>query len=69
MRAFAAWAWVLFLIAGAIYFFLYFSEGRTNSFHFAIGTAFLLLAGVNFARSRRRGSGDTTTPPPPPPPR
>lgn len=67
MRAFAAWAWILFLIAGAIYFFLYFSEGRTNSVHFALGTAFLLLAFVNFLRSRRRGGADTTPPSPPPP--
>jgi hypothetical protein len=66
MRTFAAVAWIAFFIAGAIYFFLYFSEGRTNSFHLAIGTAFFLLAGVNFARSRKRTDG--STPPPPPPP-
>lgn len=61
MRAFAAWAWILFFIAGAIYYFIYFSGGRTNSFQFAIGTAFMVLAGVNFLRSRKRGS----SPPPP----
>ena len=66
MRTFAAWAWILFLIAGGIYFFLYFTDGRTNSFHFAIGTAFLVLAALNFAR-RRRG-GDISPPPPPPAP-
>jgi hypothetical protein len=63
MRAFAAWAWILFFIAGAIYFFLYLSEGRTNGSHFAIGIAFLILAGVNFLRSRKR---DNTPPPAPP---
>lgn len=64
MRAFAALAWILFFIAGAIYFFLYFSAGRTNGTHFAIGIAFLILAGVNFLRSRKR-AGDVTPPPPP----
>jgi hypothetical protein len=54
MRAFATWAWVLFFIAGAIYFMLYFLEGRNNGTHFAIGIAFLILAGVNFLRSRKR---------------
>jgi hypothetical protein len=63
MRAFAKVAWVLFLIAGGIYFYLYFSEGRINSFHFAIGTAFFVLAFVNFLRTRRRGDTDTTLPP------
>ncbi len=62
MRAFAAWAWILFIIAGGIYFFLYFAEGRTNSFHFAIGTAFLVLGALNFARSRRRRNGDIAPP-------
>lgn len=59
MRARATWAWILFLIAGGIYFFLYFSDGRTNSVHFALGTAFLLLAFVNFLRARRRGGAGT----------
>ncbi len=62
MRAFSAWAWILFFLAGAIYFWLYFADGRTNSVHFAIGIAFLLLAGVNFLRSRKRRS---VAPPPP----
>ncbi|MDQ3674240.1 MAG: hypothetical protein M3365_07685 [Gemmatimonadota bacterium] len=60
MRAFAQWAWVFFLAAGGIYFYLYFTEGRSNAFQFAIGTAFLVLAGLNFARSRRRAARDTT---------
>ncbi|HWL40404.1 MAG TPA: hypothetical protein VNO75_09210 [Gemmatimonadaceae bacterium] len=60
MRAFAAWAWIAFFIAGLIYYYLYFADGRTNAFQFAIGTAFLVLAGVNFLRSRKRGN-----PPPP----
>lgn len=60
MREFARWAWILFFIAGAIYFFLYFSGGRANAFQFAIGVAFLILAGLNFARSRRRIPRDPT---------
>lgn len=63
MRAFSAWAWVLFFIAGAIYFFIYFSEGRTNGTHFAIGIAFLILAGVNFLRSRKRNITPPSAPP------
>ena len=62
MKTFATWAWIFFLIAGLIYFYLYFSEGRSNAFQFAIGTAFLVLAGLNFARSRRRGARDSTQP-------
>lgn len=64
MRAFATWAWILFVFAGGIYFFLYFRDGRSNSVHFALGTAFFLLGFVNFlrARSLRRKGG---TPPPP----
>lgn len=62
MREFARWAWILFFIAGAIYFFLYFSGDRANAFQLAIGVAFLILAGLNFARSRRRTPRDTTLP-------
>ena len=62
MRTFAQWAWVFFLIAGVIYFYLYFTEGRANSFQFAIGAAFLVLAGLNFARSRRRAAGNGLPP-------
>ena len=59
MRQYASWAWILFSIAGAIYFFLYFTGGRTNAFQFAIGVAFLILAGLNFARTRRRTTRDS----------
>ncbi|HEU4748190.1 MAG TPA: hypothetical protein VFS56_06785 [Gemmatimonadaceae bacterium] len=62
MREFARWAWILFFIAGAIHFILYFSGGRTNASQFAIGVAFLILAGLNFARSRRRTTPDSTLP-------
>lgn len=63
MRAVVSWIWILFLIAGGIYYYLYFSAGRTNTIHFLLGTAFLLLAFVNYLRARQPRRDSPPTPP------
>ncbi len=62
MRMSPAWVWILFLIAGGIYFVLYFSGGRTSFINLALGIAFLLLGLSTYLRGRKHS--DTSPRPP-----